>query len=80
MTRLNKFMVYNPKKDKPVKYYKTFTSALEDAIILREKERQDILVMEVVAIADSDNLITDSVKTSKYRSGLKFEIVDIKEN
>lgn len=49
MTRVNKYMVYNPKKDKPVKYYVSVENAIKDAIILNNQEDTDILVLQVVA-------------------------------
>lgn len=51
MTRLNKFMVYNPKKGKPIKYYKDYFTANQDAEILSKKENTSILVLKVVDIA-----------------------------
>lgn len=51
MTRLNKFMVYNPKKGKPIKYYKDYFSANQDAEILSKKENTSVLVLKVVTIA-----------------------------
>lgn len=49
MSRVGKYMVYNPRKDKPVKYYYNFNLALGDADILNKKENVDVLVLKVVA-------------------------------
>lgn len=54
MTRLNKFMVYNPKKGKPIKYYKDYFSANQDAEILSKKENTSVLVLKVVDIAKTN--------------------------
>lgn len=54
MTRVGKYMVYNPRKEKPVKYYDKFEQALADADLLNLKEESDILVLKVVANIEND--------------------------
>lgn len=54
MTRVGKYMVYNPRKDKPVKYYDKFEQALADADLINIKEKSDILVLKVVANIEND--------------------------
>lgn len=53
MSRLGKFMVYNPLKGKPVKYYSLITEALKDCAEVSKKEQQDCLVLQVVAKAET---------------------------
>lgn len=38
MTRVGKYMVYNPRKDKPIKFYNSYNSAYADAERLNNKE------------------------------------------
>ena len=51
MTKLGKYMVYNPLKDKPVKYYSDREKALQDATAIKDIEKTDVLVLQVVNIA-----------------------------
>ena len=48
MSRLDKFLVYNPKKDKPTKYYSNLAEAVDDCMDVSKKENQDVLVLKVV--------------------------------
>lgn len=63
MTRVNKYMVYNPKKDKPVKYYTHVEEAISDAIRLNNQENTDILVLQVVANIENKKI---KVQNSKF--------------
>lgn len=56
MTRVNKYMVYNPKKDKPVKYYTHVENAISDATKLNNQENTDILVLQVVANIENEKI------------------------
>jgi hypothetical protein len=59
-------MVYNPKKDKPVKFYNDIETALFDADSINLKEGEDILVLKVVAKVETDNVkILKSETSSK---------------
>lgn len=49
MSRLKKYMVYNPNKDKPKVFYTSFLKALKAAKLVHEKEQEDVLVVQVVA-------------------------------
>lgn len=49
MSRLKKYMVYNPNKDKPKVFYTSFLKALKAAKMVHEKEQEDVLVVQVVA-------------------------------
>lgn len=54
--RVNKYMVYNPRKDKPTMYYADFNSALTAAKDINDKCGADILVLKVVANVESEKI------------------------
>lgn len=49
MTRMLKYMVYNPKAGKPTKYHDTYDEALKEAERINVLTRDDILVLKVIA-------------------------------
>lgn len=49
MSRMLKYMVYNPKKDKPKVYYSDYNSALEAAKQVSSISGDDVLVMKIIA-------------------------------
>lgn len=51
MTRLNKYMVFNPKEDKPKKFFSYREKALKVARYMRNKYKTDFLVLKVDYIA-----------------------------
>lgn len=75
MSRVGKYMVYNPRKDKPVKYYDNISLALTDARILNDKEGSDILVLKVVANVETDIFkILDSEHQNKHSR--RIEVIE----
>lgn len=68
MSRLGMYMVYNPKKGKPVKYYKNYDKAVRDAEQIRIMEKEDVLVLKVVAIAQSGSHCLDEIKENTGES------------
>ena len=69
-TRLKKYLVYNPKKDKPEKYFASFEKAYEIAKLIRDKEKEDVLVLKVVGIAENDK--SDRLCTKELNSAMSF--------
>ena len=67
MSRLNKYMVYNPKADKPKVYYSDYNEALKDAEAVSSKEHQDVLVLKVVAKVETKTTQTISEVIKELR-------------
>lgn len=55
MTRVGKYMVYNPKAKKPTMYFDTQVEAINEANRLNDKENTDILVLKVIANMENAN-------------------------
>lgn len=49
MTRMLKYMVYNPLRDKPKAYYNKYDSALNAARQVSAISGEDVLVLKVIA-------------------------------
>lgn len=57
MSRIGKYMVYNPNKGKPIKYYSGYYEALIDAQAINDKEKEDVLILEVVGKIDTKRTV-----------------------
>jgi hypothetical protein len=49
-------MVYNPLKEKPVKYYANFFSAFFGARRINQKEKEDVLILKVVGKIENNKI------------------------
>ena len=61
-------MVFNPNKDKPKTYFTSFNKALKAARAVHKKEKEDILVLQVVAKLEEgkpDKIYEESRRYSK---------------
>lgn len=77
MTRVGKYMVYNPHKDKPIKFYNSYNLAYADAERLNDKENTDILILKVVGNVENDafKFHNDEIKNISFR-----KLINIGEN
>lgn len=73
MTRVGKYMVYNPRKDKPIKFYNSYNLAYADAECLNDKENTDILILKVVGNVENDayKLLDNEFKSLHLRKLIK---------
>lgn len=75
MTRVGKYMVYNPRKDKPVKYYDNVEKAFFDAGLINTKEKTDILVLKVVGNVENEKI---KIQENEFKKGTSRELEIIK--
>ena len=74
MARVGKYLVYNPRKGKPVKYYDSFAAAFLDADSLNKKEQCDILILKVVGNLENK---TEKILRSELRdTNRRLEIIE----
>lgn len=67
MTRLNKYMVFNPKEDKPKKFFSDRKKALKVARYMRNKYKTDFLVLKVDYIAQYEPTAEEKLEEIKER-------------
>lgn len=77
MTRVGKYMVYNPRKDKPIKFYNSYNSAYADAERLNDKENTDVLILKVVGNVENTKhkFLNNEFKMAHFR-----ELIKVGEN
>lgn len=71
-TRVGKFMVYNPRAEKPTKIYPKKEEAIQDAKTLNEKTGEDFLILKIIA-----NVEKDKIKILKTENSSQEESVEI---